>query len=89
MEPDRSINKNTKFAYKNVGYGLASFEAGDDFERYEGDKLHTSTFDSIGMHWHDTRGWTFDGGLGLVTYLVKKENMTQRQIEEAWGEGEK
>jgi hypothetical protein len=80
---DMTITKETKFAYKNVGYGLVSYEAGDDFDRYEDGKLYTNTFSSYGMEWRGDR-WRHDSGFGMRSYLVRREDMTPEQIKEAW-----
>jgi hypothetical protein len=80
-EPDMTINEATEFAYKNVGYGLTTFEWGSDFTHYEDGRLFTRCFDS-GMEWKNGM-WTFDGGLGMRTYLVRKSDMTPDQIAEA------
>ena len=80
--PDMTINEETEFAYRNVGYGLATFEWGNDFDRYEDGKLFTRCFDTYGMEWKGGH-WVFDGGLGMRTYLVRKSDMTPKQIAEA------
>lgn len=58
-----------KFFYKNVGYGLTSYERGDDFIEIRDGKLFTETFDSFGMEWNGST-WVFDSGLGMRTYIV-------------------
>ncbi len=61
--------------YRNVGYGLVSWEGPDKVIAVRGGKLFTETFDN-GM---DPSGqkdeWVFDGGFGMKTYatLVKPE----------------
>ena len=84
-EPDMTITEGTEFAYKNVGYGLTSHEWGSDFTHYEGGKLFTRCFDRIGMEWKGG-AWTFDGGLGMQSFLVRKSDMTPAQIAEANGD---
>lgn len=69
----QKLKKGDKFFYKNVGYGLVTYEKGNDFLKIEDGRLFTRTFDSIGFQW-GPKGWFFDGGLGLVTYVVGADN---------------
>lgn len=85
-KPDMSLVATTQFAYKNVGYGVISYEGGNDFDRYEDGALFTDTFDRDGgLQWG--RGeWFYDGGLGMRTSVIKRDDMTDAQISEAWGQ---
>lgn len=65
----KALKKGDKFFYKNVGYGAVTYEEGNDFSHIEGERLFTRTFDSIGFQW-GPKGWFFDSGLGLVTFIV-------------------
>jgi len=83
-DPDTNFTTETEFAYCNVGYGVTSFEPGDDFVEFRDGNLFTKTFDSMdGMTWHKGR-WQFDSGLGLCTFIVRKEDMTSQQIDECY-----
>jgi len=75
----RKLKPGDKFAYKNVGYGLTSYEGGSDAIGVKKGKLFTETFDSMGMEWTGTT-WKFDGGLGLVTYIVLIEDVPEGQL---------
>lgn len=60
-----------KFFYKNVGYGLTSYERGDDAVEIRDGKLFTKTVNSFGMDWDDNaKTWVFDGGLGMTCSIV-------------------
>ena len=80
-EPNMEITESTEFAYCNTGYGLQSFELGNDFQEYRDGKLFTGTFDSEGMQWNGKR-WEFDGGLGMKTEVYFLSEMTPKQIAE-------
>lgn len=59
--------------YRNVGYGLTSWEGPDAVVAVRKGRLFTQTFDG-GMEPSGKDGeWKFDGGFGMVTYatLVK------------------
>lgn len=60
-------------AYKNVGYGLISYEGPDTVVEIRDGKLFTETFDSMGMEWKAGQ-WIFDTGLGLKTIAVDPED---------------
>ncbi|MBI2108679.1 MAG: hypothetical protein HYT93_00660 [Parcubacteria group bacterium] len=75
----RKLKPGDKFAYKNVGYGLTSYEDGSDAIEIKKGKLFTETFDSMGMEWTGAT-WKFDGGLGLVTYIVLMEDVPEGQL---------
>lgn len=56
--------------YKNVGYGLTTYE-GDTVTDIVDGKLFTGCFSSEGMSWDDrAQTWKYDGGLGLVCTIV-------------------
>lgn len=80
----KKLKAGDKFFYKNVGYGLTSYELGDDIVTQKGGKLFTRTFDSYGMEWDDRREtWCFDGGLGLKCYIVGFEDEAAKRYVEA------
>lgn len=67
----KDIKPGDKFFYKNVGYGLTSYERGDDAVAVRKGLLFTETFSSAGMEWNESKQtWVFDGGLGLRTFIV-------------------
>lgn len=70
----RNLRPGDKFAYKNVGFGCTSYEKGDNVIEVRRGKLFTETFDGMGMEW-DGETWKFDGGVGLVTYIVLMEDV--------------
>ena len=73
-------NEDTKFVYKNVGYGLTSYEEGNDFHEIRDGKLITETFDSEGMTWDEAEScWKFDGGLGMITYAILRDEDDDEQ----------
>jgi hypothetical protein len=65
----KNLKPGDKFFYKNVGYGLTSYERGDDVIEVKGRKLYTQTFNKSGLDWNGST-WVFDGGLGLKTTIV-------------------
>lgn len=75
----KSLKSGDAFAYKNVGYGLVSYEEGDEKIWRKGGKLFTPTFDSIGMEWNG-QTWEFDGGLGLKTLVIFLEDVPKGQL---------
>lgn len=75
----RTLEPGDKFAYQNVGYGLVSYENGSDAIRVKKGKLFTDTFNSTGMEWTGET-WKFDGGLGLVTYIVLPEDVPKSKL---------
>lgn len=77
----RNLKPGDKFAYKNVGYGLTSYEVGNDAIKIRKGKLFTETFDSMGMEWTG-QTWKFDGGLGLVTTIVLMEDVPEGALED-------
>ncbi|KKT28113.1 hypothetical protein A3G55_02450 [Candidatus Giovannonibacteria bacterium RIFCSPLOWO2_12_FULL_44_25] len=77
----QKLKSGDKFAYKNVGYGLTSYEIGDDALKIKSGKLFTKTFDSTGMEWTG-QTWKFDGGLGLVTTIVLMEDIPEGALKD-------
>lgn len=65
----KNLGPKDKFSYKNIGYGLISYEEGSDAIGVKKGKLYTDTFDKMGMEWNGTT-WVFDGGLGLRTEIA-------------------
>lgn len=70
----KNLKPGDTFAYKNTGFGLVSYERGDDIIERKKGKLITDTFDHGGMEWTGNT-WKFDGGLGLVTTIVLLEQV--------------
>ena len=68
-----NLKAGDKFFYRNDGYGLTSYERGDDAIEIHDGKLFTDTFDKIGMEW-DGKTWVFDGGLGIKTSIVAADD---------------
>ena len=62
--------------YKNVGYGLTSYEEGKgEVVEIKDGRLFTNSFDREGMQWDErTQSWKYDGGLGLVTYAIAADD---------------
>lgn len=57
--------------YKNVGYGLTSYEGPYKVIDRDHESIFTEDFDSCGMIWDEkNQTFKFDGGLGLVTYAT-------------------
>jgi hypothetical protein len=69
MSELQNLKPGDKFFYKNVGYGLTSYERGDDAVEIKDGKLFTETFNTFGMEWKNDQ-WVFDGGLGMKTFIV-------------------
>jgi hypothetical protein len=81
----KALKKGDTVLYKNVGYGLTTYEWGrNDVQKIKGQKLFTDTFDSFGMDWDEATGtWKFDGGLGLVCYVVDpNDQVAKREADE-------
>ena len=74
----KKINKKTEFVYKNVGFGLVSYEDGCDYVCKKKGKLYTEMFD-CGMEWNG-HTWEFDGGLGLRTLVVLKSELSPDEL---------
>ncbi len=72
----RTLKPGDKFAYKNSGYGLVTYEKGNDAVRVKGGKLFTETCDHDGMEWNGET-WEYDSGLGLVTTICLMEDVPQ------------
>lgn len=72
----KNLKEGDSVIYKNVGYGLTSYERGDnDVIEIKDGNLYTNTFDSMGMNWDNARNcWKFDGGLGMVTYAIAADD---------------
>lgn len=83
LEATKKMTGECKFAYKNVGYGVVSYEMGHGPIEQQDGKLFTDTFESDGMVWKDGQGWLFDSGLGLQTYAIAWEDLTPMQQAEA------
>ncbi len=69
----KDIKVGDRIAYKNVGYGLTSYEDNDDTVIEVGENyILTDCFNAMGgMKWNDAaQTYKFDGGLGLVCYAV-------------------
>ena len=68
----RKLRKGDSVIYKNIGYGLVSYESGSkDVIGISKGRLFTDTFDRIGMEWDERKKtWFFDSGLGLRTEIV-------------------
>lgn len=59
--------------YRNVGYGLTSYEGPDEVVGIRKGRLFTETFER-GMEPTGREGeWVFDGGLGMRTYATLKQ----------------
>ena len=69
----KNLKPGDKFFYKCVGYGLTSYERGDDVVEIRDGKLFTNTFDTYGLEWNGTT-WVSDGALGLKTYIVSADD---------------
>ena len=81
----KALKKGDTVLYKNVGYGLTTYEWGrNDVQKIKDQKLFTDTFDSVGMDWDEATGtWKFDGGLGLVCYVVDpNDQVAKREADE-------
>jgi hypothetical protein len=78
----KKLKKGDLVAYKNVGYGIISYERGDAVTAIKGGKLYTPTFDSRGMTWDSfANAWVFDGGLGLKTYAILPESVPPGELD--------
>ena len=75
----KSLKSGQKFCYKNIGFGLTSYEDGSEKVWRKSGKLFTPTFDSMGMEWNG-KTWEFDGGLGMKTLIVLPEDVPPGQI---------
>ena len=75
----KGLKSGDEFAYKNVGFGLTSYEKGHGEVWRKGGKLFTSTFDSMGMEWNGET-WVFDGGLGMKTYIALLEDVPEGEL---------
>ncbi|MDP3696687.1 MAG: hypothetical protein Q8R55_01490 [Candidatus Taylorbacteria bacterium] len=64
----KNLKPGDKFAYKNTGYGLVSYEDGSDAIGVKKGRLFTDCFEH-GMDWN-SQTWKFDSGLGSVTTIV-------------------
>jgi len=74
----KTLKPGDKFAYKNSGYGLVSYEDGSDAIGVKKGRLFTNTFDH-GMDWNG-QTWKFDSGLGLVTTIVLMEDVPKGKL---------
>ncbi len=72
----KELKPGDEFAYKNVGYGCVTYDHGGDAVEIKNGKLYTESFSEMGMEW-DGRTWKFDGGLGLVTYIVLMKDVPE------------
>lgn len=72
----RNLKPGDEFAYKNVGFGYITYEKGGDVVEKKKGKLFTETFSKMGMEWNG-KTWKFDGGVGLVSYIVLMEDVPQ------------
>lgn len=71
-----------ELVYKNVGFGVVSYEyCNDDNLKIKNGKLLTETFDREGLSW-DGEYWKYNGGLGMVTYLVSIDEVPMDQRSE-------
>ncbi len=73
----RNLVKGDSVIYKNVGYGLITYEHGKNHVLGIKDGiLTTKTFDSSGMEWDEFRScWAApDSGLGLRCYAISKND---------------
>jgi len=77
----KNLKPGSKFAYKNTGFGLVSYEKGSDAVGRKKGNLITDTFDHDGMIWTG-RTWKFDGGLGLVTTIVLLEEVPPGELKD-------
>src|SRR3989338_3427897 len=74
----KNLKPGYKFAYKNTGYGLVSYEDGSDAIGVKKGRLFTDTFDH-GMDL-DGQNWKFNSGLGLVTTVVLTEDVPKGEL---------
>jgi len=75
----RKLKPGDRFAYKNVGYGYTTYEEGSDVIGVKKGVLFTHTFDKMGMMWNGET-WQFDSGSGLVTSVVRIEDVPAGQL---------
>ena len=76
MKSLKNLKAGDEFAYKNIGYGLVSYEKGDDATGRKKGRLMTECFSDIGMDWDERQEtWFFDSGLGLRTEIVRIEDV--------------
>jgi hypothetical protein len=62
------------FVYRNVGFGMVTYERGSDAIEVRDGKLFTETFSEMGMDWNGET-WKFYGGGGLVTTVLLPEQV--------------
>lgn len=74
----KNLKPSDKFAYKNTGYGLVSYEDGSDAIGVKKGRLFTDCFEH-GMDWNG-QTWKFDSGLGLVTTVVLIEDVPKGEL---------
>lgn len=73
-EVKRKLAAGEKVTYKNVGFGLVSYET-DTVTGMRNGRLITGSYESTGMEWDDARNtWKFDVGLGMVSYIVPNDD---------------
>lgn len=76
-----NLKQGDEFAYKNVGFGLTSYENGGDVLGRQKEKLFTDAFSKMGMDWNGST-WVFDSGLGMKTYIVLLEDVPEGELVE-------
>ena len=83
----KTLKEGDSVIYKNVGYGLTSYEPGNnDVIEIKDGKLYTNCFNSTGLEWFDPQKcWKFDGGLGLITYAISADDKAGLTYIEEYG----
>ena len=85
MKSLKNIKRGQQIAYKNIGFGLVSYEEPDEVisvSRTKG-KIFTSTFEREGMQWDGRKGvWFFDGGLGMRTEGIHPDDVPDGAYEQ-------
>jgi len=77
----KRLKPGDQFSYKNIGYGLVSYEDGSDAIGIKNGRLFTDTFDKVGMEWNG-KTWVFNGGLGMTTEIASIEELRKYEAEQ-------
>lgn len=72
----KNLKPGDSVIYKNVGYGLTSYERGDgDVIEITDGRLYTRTFDRYGLVWNEKRQcWQSEGSLGLQVFAIAADD---------------
>lgn len=70
----RKYKAGETITYKNVGFGLTTYERDTVVSMSQG-KLFTNSFSSSGMEWKEAeQTWVYDGGVGMKSSIVPNDD---------------